>query len=66
MTKKAKNHLMTAIALLNGITESIQVVPDKYGDVAPEHSTASIMRRCIQARQEILMVQKSLKSGDST
>lgn len=33
------------------------------GIIPPEHSKASMIRRCVQARQEILQVQKALEEG---
>lgn len=63
MTKSMKNHLYTAQLLLAGIEESAGVEPDEYGDVPPEHSKESMIRRCVQVRQEILQVQKALGEG---
>lgn len=48
---------------LTGVEESMGVEPDKWGIIPPEHSKASMIRRCVQARQEILQVQKALEEG---
>lgn len=61
MTKSVKNHFTTAQLLLTGVEESMGVEPDKWGIIPPEHSKASMIRRCVQARQEILQVQKALE-----
>lgn len=61
ITKSVKNHFTTATLLLEGVAESMQVEPDQWGIIPPEHSTASMVRRCVQARQEILQVQKALE-----
>lgn len=53
----------TAQLLLAGVEESMGVEPDKWGVIPPEHSKASMIRRCVQARQEILQVQKALEEG---
>lgn len=63
MTKNVKNHFTTAQLLLAGVEESMGVEPDKWGIIPPEHSKASMIRRCVQARQEILQVQKALEEG---
>lgn len=63
MTKSVKNHFTTAKLLLAGVEESMGVEPDKWGIIPPEHSKASMIRRCVQARQEILQVQKALEEG---
>lgn len=63
MTKSVKNHFTTAQLLLTGVEESMGVEPDKWGIIPPEHSKASMIRRCVQARQEILQVQKALEEG---
>lgn len=63
MTKSVKNHFTTAQLLLAGVEESMGVEPDKWGIIPPEHSKASIIRRCVQVRQEILQVQKALEEG---
>lgn len=63
MTKNVKNHFTTAQLLLAGVEESMGVEPDKWGVISPEHSKASMIRRCVQARQEILQVQKALEEG---
>ena len=60
-----KLHLDTAELLMKGIQESIKVDPTRsYGayDIIPqEHSDESIIRRCIQIRQELLQVIKKLR-----
>ena len=63
MTKCMKNHFTTAQLLLDGVEESMGATPDKWGIIPPEHSKASMIRRCVQARQEILQVQKALEEG---
>ena len=63
MTKSVKNHFTTAQLLLTGVEESMGVEPDKWGIIPPEHSKASMIRRCVQARQEILQVQMALEEG---
>lgn len=55
--------LFTAQLLLDGVEESMGATPDKWGIIPPEHSKASMIRRCVQARQEILQVQKALEEG---
>ncbi len=59
-------HFKTACALLQGISESIEVLEDAKTsagnpEVPPEHSPESVMRRLIQARQELLVVEKSFQ-----
>lgn len=61
--ESVKNHFTTAQLLLTGVEESMGVEPDKWGIIPPEHSKASMIRRCVQARQEILQVQKALEEG---
>lgn len=63
MTKSMKNHFTTAQLLLAGVEESMGATPDKWGIIPPEHSKASMIRRCVQAIQEILQVQKDLEEG---
>ena len=68
-----KNKVLKTIGYIVGITwlftacalddESMGVEPDKWGIIPPEHSKASMIRRCVQARQEILQVQKALEEG---
>lgn len=63
----AKQHLETAKLLMNGVSDSADYIWSKtragemYPDVPPEHSKESIKRRCVQIRQELLMVMKELK-----
>lgn len=63
----AKQHLETARLLMNGVSDSADYIWSKtrsgemYPDIPPEHSKESIKRRCVQIRQELLMVMKELK-----
>jgi hypothetical protein len=57
---KCYEHLQTAELLLNGVKDSLRAENDKWGIIPPEHSKESIKRRCVQARQELLMVMKEL------
>lgn len=61
LTDAAICHLDTAILLMSGVKESLSVKPDYWGIIPPEHSAESIYRRCVQARQELLQVQKALR-----
>lgn len=60
-------HLKTAELLIKGVRESIEVTGSFYegkwygNEIPPEHSDESIVRRCIQIRQELLQVQKKLR-----
>lgn len=54
-------HLDTAILLMEGVKESLSIQPDNWGGIPPEHSRESIHRKCVQARQELLQVQKALR-----
>ena len=60
LTDAAIRHLDTAILLMEGVKESLSAEPDKWGCIPSEHSRESIHRRCVQARQERLQVQKAL------
>lgn len=63
----AKQHLETAKLLMEGVSDSADYICNKtrtgemYPDIPPEHSKESIKRRCVQIRQELLMVMKELK-----
>lgn len=62
----AQSHLETAKLLLQGVSESADEIwhktraGEKYPDVPLWHSKESIKRRCIQIRQELLIVIKEL------
>ena len=59
-----KLHLDTAELLMKGVKESLNVPLEKaygYEIVPPEHSDESIIRRCVQIRQELLQVIKKLR-----
>jgi hypothetical protein len=62
ITKEAEFHLNTAILLMKGIQESMEVKPDQWGCIPREHSPASIKRRCVQIRQELLQVEKGVSA----
>ena len=57
---RCHDHFQTAELLLSGVKESLRAEKDRWGIIPPEHSKESIKRRCIQARQELLMVIKEL------
>ena len=66
--KKLRLHLNTAFYLMEGLKESMAVDPiiSKYGsntyyDYPREHSDESVIRRCVQLRQELLQVMKILR-----
>lgn len=61
ISEESARHLDTAILLMEGVKESLSAEPDKWGCIPPEHSRESIHRRCVQARQELLQVQKALR-----
>ena len=70
MKKEVKQHLQTAKLLLDGIEESIATWTKtnegwhyRYIN-PPEHSKESVVRRCIQIRQELLQVMKELQKWD--
>ena len=62
-------HLQTAKLLLQGIEETLDQWPEKTKPAwgwagimdQDEKSKESVIRRCVQARQEILMFMKELK-----
>ena len=62
-----RSHLETAKLLILGVSDSADYIWSKtragemYPDIPPEHSKESIKRRCVQIRQELLMVMKGLK-----
>ena len=68
MEKKIEKHLQTAKLLMDGIEESMSTWnkerTDKgwysYVSSKPEHSRESVIRRCVQIRQELLQVMKGL------
>ena len=66
LNEKARRHLETAKMLMNGVSDSADYIWSKtragemYPDIPPEHSKESIKRRCVQIRQELLMVMKEL------
>lgn len=66
---KISRHFDTAWKLMVGIGETFTEWNDEKKDErwpwfgqAPEHSKESVIRRCIQIRQELLQVMKELKS----
>jgi len=67
LNETARRHLETAKLLMCGVLDSADYIWSKtrsgemYPDVPPEHSKESIKRRCVQIRQELLMVMKELK-----
>ncbi len=60
-TDAAIRHLDTAILLMSGVKESLSAELDQWGVIPLEHSRESIHCRCVQARQELLQVQKALR-----
>lgn len=62
-----RSHLETAKLLILGVSDSADYIwsmtrtGEMYPDIPPEHSKESIKRRCVQIRQELLMVMKGLK-----
>lgn len=62
ISKNVQKHLDTAELLIEGIRESLAVKPDCWDVVPPQHSAESIKRRCIQARQELLQVEKAVQT----
>lgn len=62
-----RSHLETAKLLILGVSDSVDYIwghtraDEMYPDIPPEHSKESIKRRCVQIRQELLMVMKGLK-----
>ena len=60
ITKEARMHLETAELLIRGIQQSIRINDSEPGTPPPEHSTESIKRRCIQARQELLQLEQGV------
>ena len=67
LNSTARQHLETAKLLMEGVSDSADYIWSKtragemYPYVPPEHSKESIKRRCVQIRQELLMVMKELK-----
>ena len=70
MKKEVKQHLQTAKLLMDGIEESISTwTKENEGWHSryinpPEHSMKSVVRRCVQIRQELLQVMKELQKYD--
>lgn len=60
ISKEAQLHMETAELLMKGIKESLEAKPDQWGCTPREHSAASIKRRCVQIRQELLQVEKGV------
>lgn len=69
MNDKVKKHLQTAKLLMEGIEESMATWDKErvgkgwfsYVNSETEHSRESVIRRCVQIRQELLQVMKGLK-----
>ena len=67
LNSKARLHLDTAKLLMQGVTDSADNIWKKtragepYPDIDPEDSRESIIRRCVQIRQELMVVIKELK-----
>ena len=68
--KNVRMHFNTAIYLMESLKESMAANPEKIEYVTytsesfkPEDSDESIIRRCVQIRQELLQVMKGLKNG---
>lgn len=67
--KAVKQHLQTAKLLMEGIEESMATWDKErvnkgcysYINTETEHSRESVIRRCVQIRQELLQVMKGLK-----
>lgn len=62
ITDKARMHLDTAELLMQGMKESIKYNDKEPGTPPPEHSAESIKRRCVQIRQELLMVEQGISA----
>lgn len=60
-------HLETAEKLLEGIRETLTVLKKDGQDgwIPLEHSCASVKRRVVQTRQELLQVLRELEKSDS-
>lgn len=56
-------HLETTEKLLEGIRETLTVLK-KDNWIPPEHSCASIRRRVVQARQELLQIMREIDKSD--
>ena len=66
MDKKLKRHLDTAKLLFEGIEESMGTWKKDDGwhyryITPPENSKESVVRRCVQIRQELLQIIKELE-----
>ena len=70
MNKNIKRHFETAKLLFDGVEESMATwTKDNEGwhyryINPPEHSKESVIRRCVQIRQELLQVMKELQKWD--
>lgn len=58
ISKEAKNHLKTAMLLMDGINATIKAEPlgyyfDNSPIMPPGCSKTSVIRRCIQVREEL-------------
>lgn len=65
LNDKAIRHIDTAVLLAEGLSEAKdEILKEHYVlySSPPEYSKESIKRRCIQIRQELLMVIKELDS----
>lgn len=65
---KVSRHFSTAVKLMTGIDETFQEWDEKkekdrwpWYNQPPEHSKESVIRRCVQIRQELLQVMKELR-----
>ena len=65
LNEKAIRHIDTAVLLAEGLSEAKDEILKehyvKYSSV-PQYSKESMKRRCIQIRQELLLVMKELDS----
>ena len=67
LNSNARFHLETAKLLMQGVTNSADYIwsvtraGEQYPEIPPEHSKESIKRRCVQIRQELLIVMKELE-----
>ena len=66
---KVSRHFETAVKLMTGINETFVEWDEKkekdrwpWYNQPPEHSKESVIRRCIQIRQELLQVMKELRN----
>lgn len=56
-------HLETTEKLLEGIRETLTILK-KDNWIPPEHSCASIRRRVVQARQELLQIMREIDKSN--